>query len=684
MADLFDVIFDRYERLTFPPQVTPDAWAMGNRSYHASSAIPGRRDPLRTPYNIMAARAMMDSDFKRIVLVEGAQSGKTESCLDVVGATLDTRPAPIVYVGPTRDFVSDIFEPRLMALFDEAPGLAQKLSRGKKNKKTSKLVSGVPIRLAWAGSTAQLKSFSCLYSIVDEYDEMGGGLKDQGSVLNLVEARSATYGAAAKTFVTSTPSRGVVETELDEKSGLTFWKPAPIENVSSPIWRLWQSGTRHHWSAPCVHCGVFFIPMFKHLSWPEGASPAQAKKEAHLTCPSCGCALFETDKQEMNARGLFVAPGMYFNEGGELCGEPEDNSTLSMWVSGLMSPFQSFGDRAEAYLKALASGDAQQLQTTMNACFGEVMDPLTASVGVMLEWENVAAKCGAWGYGEVHPDARVITAGVDVQGNRLVYEVRAFGANQSSWQVEAGELYGNTKEQAVWDQLHELLTRDWQGRRIASMFIDAGFNTDQVYEFARLRRGRVWPVKGVSTNLTGKMIRPSKVELRRDGRAAMGSIELINIGTNMAKSWIFSRLSRENGAPGSWMLAASADEFYCRQIVAEVCVEKRPGVYEWVRRDRDNHFLDACVYALCAAMHWGLMRHGATRTTIAAPDTPPPAPAAPPPPARAQQPAPNPFGGLPPTTAPPPRQPSSPQWGAQSSSAVFNHWRAHAQRLNGR
>jgi len=65
--------------------------------------------------------------YRRVVAVTAAQSGKTDSMLDIIGARLDQRPAPILYVGPTKEFLTDQFEPRLMALLDEAETLANKV-----------------------------------------------------------------------------------------------------------------------------------------------------------------------------------------------------------------------------------------------------------------------------------------------------------------------------------------------------------------------------------------------------------------------------------------------------------------------------------------------------------------------------------------------------------------------------
>jgi phage terminase large subunit GpA-like protein len=103
-------------------------------------------------------RAIAAGAHKRVVLVFAAQSAKTELMLDVAGQRLDQKPVPILYVGPNKQFLSEQFEPRVMQLLDGAPTLAEKVARGKRMTKTRKMVSGVPFRLAHAGSTAALKS----------------------------------------------------------------------------------------------------------------------------------------------------------------------------------------------------------------------------------------------------------------------------------------------------------------------------------------------------------------------------------------------------------------------------------------------------------------------------------------------------------------------------------------------
>ena len=95
-----------------------------------------------TPYVIPFVRAFDDPLYNTVVLVTGGQSGKTESVIDVILSRLDQRPVPIIYAGPDRNFVTDQFEPRFDDALNRSTSLAAKLARGKKNKKTRKIVSG--------------------------------------------------------------------------------------------------------------------------------------------------------------------------------------------------------------------------------------------------------------------------------------------------------------------------------------------------------------------------------------------------------------------------------------------------------------------------------------------------------------------------------------------------------------
>ncbi len=582
-------------------KTTPDDWARANRVYPDTAGIPGPRDPSLTGYMIPFARRVHSGAYRRVVAVTAAQSGKTDTVLDVIGARLDQRPAPILYVGPSSEFVRDQFEPRLMQLLDEARTLRAKVARGKRMKKTLKFVAGVKVRLGSAGSSTSLKSDPFALGIVDEYDEMVSNIKGQGDPLGLVEARGETY-ADFVTAIVSTPSQGLVETEVDPVSGLVMWRPGDPEQVESPIWRLWQAGTRHHFAWPCPHCGGHFIPMFKHLRWPKGATPAQAKRQAYVECPSCHGVIEDHHKPEMIAGGVHIAPGQTIDEARDGVNEP-DNSTWSCWTSGLCSPFVSFGERAERYLVALQSGEPDKLQTVMNAGFGECHS--IASGADVPPHEEILAHRMPYRSGEVPAGGIRLAMAVDVQKWSLIYAIRAFGARGTSWLIEAGQLYGPTDDDTVWHDLEDRIITPIGGMQIEKVFVDSGFRPDKpeagsehkVYEFARKWSWIVSPTKGRDT--MNPPYRVTKIEVKPDGRKASYSINLVLLSTDFFKSLVMARLRTPIDAPGAFLLPEDVDEDYARQLTSEARIIE-DGKPRWVQRSRHNHFLD-CEAMLAAA-----------------------------------------------------------------------------------
>lgn len=539
-------------------------------------------------------RAVHAGTHKRVVGVTAAQSGKTEFILDCMGARIDQRPAPILYVGPSKEFVQDQFEPRLMELLDQAAVLRQKVSRGKRMKKLLKIVNGVRIRLASAGSSTSLKSDPFGLGFVDEYDEMMSSIKGQGDPLGLAEARGDTY-ADFVTAIVSTPSQGLVNTEIDPVNGLEMWAVGDPEQILSPIWRLWQSGTRHHFAWACPSCGEYFIPRLNHLSYPKGATPSQARREAHLTCPNNGCVIEEHHKPEMVAGGVQIAPGQTIEEAREGVNEPESD-TWSCWTSGLCTPFQTFGDRAARYLTALATGDTDKIQTAVNAGFGECYD--AAQDADVPTYEKILRENRLpYARGTVPAGGLRLGMAVDVQGNCLYYVIRAFGARGTSWLVNHGQLYGPTSGDEVWADLADLMLTPIGGMQIERVFIDSGFRPGKkeqvpehkVYEFTRRYNWMVTPTKG--KDVQHPPYRISKIEVKPDGKKAGYSINLAWLSTDFFKSLVMARINTPVTSSGAFFLHADAEEDYAKQITSEVRVIEK-GKPSWRQRAKDNHFFD--------------------------------------------------------------------------------------------
>jgi len=568
------------------------------------------------------SRAFGDHRWKRVVGVTAAQSGKTATVLDIIGERLDNRPAPILYVGPNKEFLTDQLEPRIEEMFRQAESLGAKVIGGiesKEQKKTLKRVAGVRLRLAHAGSSAALKSDAAALALVDEYDEMMRNIRGQGDPLGLVEARGDTY-ADFQVGITSTPTLGMVEIVHDDASGLDFWRKGEDDDISSPIWRLWQEGTRHHFCWPCPGCGKYFVPRSKLLHYPKNATPSQALTNSWLECPHCSFKIREEHKAYCNANGAFVAPGETIDAEGVISGDPPETTTLSFWISGFCSPFKTIGERAERYLRALASGEQDKIQTAVNAGFGELY---LAGGGEVPEWTEVVKMRESFAQ-RVPDQVLFLVAAVDVQGNRLPYVIRGFGAQGTSWLIEHGYIWGQTKDEEVWRRLSEKLTTPIDDRLIKIAFVDSGFRPGKkeslpihrVYEFCRKHKRFVFATKGSSTPMARPLIESAIEVTGVDGKAKKYGLHLLRLDTDHWKAVVHERLSFERDAPGALRLNEAADDDYCQQLVAEARVKGPSGKWMWVARYRENHFLDCEAMAAAAAWRIGSDRQKAAKKEI--------------------------------------------------------------------
>lgn len=607
------------------PRTTPDRWGASNRIYPPTTGKPGWRDPTYTPYMIPWARTVGEGIVPLSVFVCGAQMGKTDTQLDIIGERLDTRPGPILYVGPSKDFNTEQFGPRFEELLGQSKSLRGKITPGKRQKQTLKWIAGVRVRLAHAGSSTQLKSDPAALALMDEYEEMLQNVKGQGDPLGLVRARGFTH-ADFVTAVTSTPKRGLVDTEMDLASGLEFFKIAPPEDLESAIWRLFQLGTMHHWAWPCPHCRAYFVPMRKHLHYPEQVSAARARREAALKCPVCAELIVDeaegenkgATKKWMNDRGVMICKGQWINAKGRVEGEPAaDTNVVSYWASGLASPFVSWGERVEEIVAAEISGDPAAMQTAVNAGCGETYAP---GGGDLPAWKEVL-ECRMPSLilpkdpeeMILPPELVLLTAGVDVQKKSLPYVIRGWGPRATSWLVDYGELYGPTNQPDVWDALDDLFQQRWGGLMVKVAFIDSGFRpakTDAIpqniiYEFCRNHRRFTWPTKGHDVQTVP--LKKAKIEVQPTGGAAKFGLELVHLDSDFWKSWVHERIRWNKAKPGGWYLHKDTTENYARQIVSEARMRKPDGKPQWIRRSRENHFLDC--EALAAAAGYMLNVH---------------------------------------------------------------------------
>lgn len=552
---------------------------------------------------IPVQQAASQPRFRRIVVVCGAQMGKTESLLNIIGHRLDDDPVPMLLISPTQKLAESMSNDRITKMLQSVPSLWDKLAKGQKNKVAEKFISGVRLGFGWAGSATELSSHPAGLVLVDERDRMADDTGGEGDPVALAEARTATF-PDGKVIVTSTPT---------------------IEG-GSPIWSLYEEGTRYRWHWPCPDCGAYFVPTLALLTWPEDCTPQRALNDARLACPECGGLIEDQHRPAMNAAGRYLAEGQTINEHGDVVGDEPDNETASFWISGLCSPWRTFGQRAKAFIDATRAKVPGRVQAVVNTAFGE----LYHLAGEAPDWQIVAQLRGGFSAGTIPEGVRLLTAGVDVQKDRLIFAVRGWGVNSESWLIEHGELWGGTEFDHVWTLLSDLLQRrygDDDDLRITRMLIDSGFNPNttpgsdnQIYLFCRRHLRHAFPTKGHDRQ--DRPVKASRIDVSHRGHIFKHGLQLWHLDSDYFKSWVHTRVQWPPGEPGAWHLHQDVDDDYCQQIVAEQRLVKSTGRVLWIKTRKDNHYLD-CEALNAAAAH--MLRVQDLRAAASKKDGPPPA-----------------------------------------------------------
>lgn len=551
--------------------------------------------------------------------------GKTDSVLDVIGERFDTAPVPTLYVGPTRQFIREQIAPRFDDFLKSTMVLARKLARSKTNALTRKRIAGVSLRLAYGGSSAALKSDPIGLAVTDEVDEMLANVKGAGNPIFLVDQRGHTYSDFVH-YAISTPKMGACDVEHDDESGLDFWAEIDAAEIQSAIWRLFQSGTRYHWAWPCPHCGDYFIPRFKLLKWKKDSGPdgkerpstaALARETAHIDCPRCGCEIQDDHKKAMNDGGVYVAPGQRVAPGGVVIGDPPDSPILSYWVSGLASPFVSFGDRAAAYVTAVRSASQDDIQAVINGDFAELYAPGGGDVPEWRELEKLKPADQPFKIGDAPDWVQAVTLTVDVQTNRLVFTVHGWGARSTTALLDAGEIWGDTVHEAVWDQLSDMVRLGFLGFPFKVVMVDSGFRPgnpksvpeNRVYSWCSRHKSVAMPTKG-RQSLAGRPILPSKIDATVNwrGKVERVGIEILHLDTDYFKRALHEKLRWPTDQPGAYLLPEDTPDYFLQQLVAEARVKTPNGKPKWVVRSRENHFFDCEAMQMAAGWYIGAHR----------------------------------------------------------------------------
>ncbi|OQA30068.1 MAG: Phage terminase large subunit (GpA) [Betaproteobacteria bacterium ADurb.Bin341] len=560
--------------------LTVSEWADANRILSGEgSAEQGQWKTSRTPYlrEIMDALSE-DAPHRKVVFMKSSQAGGTECGSNWIGYIMAHAKGPVAIVMPTEkslnDWMAQKFDPMAKDTPSVANVLATRSNRAGDNSAQRKRFTGGIFYAKTAGSTAELKSTSLRYAIADEADEYDWSTL-QGDPLGLLEVRLTTFHDR-KLFVVSSPTM----------------------KDASRIEEQFEAGDQRRYMVPCPHCGER-----QHLKWANVRWQKNGRRcaSAWYACEECGAVIEEHHKPAMLAAGRWIAhnPGAPWP---------------SYHISALYSPLGlglTWAELADEWIDA--QDDPAKLMRFVNTRLGETWADRSHDVKPNV----LQARSEPYELRTIPAGCLVLTAGVDVQDDRLEISIIGWGVGEKCWTIDYHVLPGNPSDEKLWARLAEYLNASFTngcGKTLkieASAIDTGGHHTHAVYAFVRsgLVR-RAIAVKGASTPGRAILGKPSHQDVNWRGQTIKKGVALYSVGADTAKHLLYNRLNGDaDKDPGERKVHFSQqlEAAYYDQLVAETF---NPRKNRWeIKKGKRNEALDTWVYACAASHHPELYLH---------------------------------------------------------------------------
>lgn len=566
-----------------PPQLTVSEWAdQFRRLSSVASAEPGPWRTDRAPYQREILDSVSDPEVEEVVVMSSAQVGKTEIINNAVGFFIDLDPAPILVVQPTLEMAEAWSKDRLSPMLAESPSLARKIpptkTRSSDNTIRHKAFPGGHITVSGANSPASLASRPIRVVVQDEIDRFPASAGSEGDPCFLADKRTNTFWNRVKLKVSTPTVKGL-----------------------SRIAKAYDESDQRQFYVPCPHCGHYQTLRWANVRW-ENSDPETAvfvcsdreSEEEGAPDRGCGAVIEEGDKADMLAAGEWRA-------------RYPKRRIRGYHLNSLYSPWRRWSEVVAEFLR---SKDVPELlQVFVNTELGETWE----EGGERLDADALIARPRWSSEAQVPMGVGMLTAGVDVQGDRLELLVLGWGAGQQQWTIAHDRILGDPAKDEVWRDLDALLFARYRHEsgvdlRISAACIDSGgHHTEQVYRFVRPRqRRRIYAIKGMDGEGRPLVSRPKRIRGTR-------KVTPLTVGTVTAKDLIYSRLQIRQPGPGYIAFGEDLDEEFFQQLTAERAITKwshgRPRRAYVKDPSLRNEALDLFVYAYAALGMVGRAAH---------------------------------------------------------------------------
>lgn len=573
------------------------------------------------PYFLGVANALDDPENYEIVLMKASQIGWTYFILGYILYRIQNDPCPMLGVFATEKDGTKFYRQKLVKTVESNPDFSELIDISKKSPWNEKHFPDGFLSLVGSNSPGNLKSMSSVgIAFVEEPDDTASDVQEQGDSIDLCEERLKRYPGVSKLIVGGT---------------------AKTKDLSKTEARLKQSYAAVL-PIVCHSCGESHVLDWDNVSW-EGKDESSSKFDeetgelldnhddvfgfnkpstATYICPYCKTEWDDNQRKKNVRKTVFDA----YAGGDPLAGWVKTQDVTG--VAGFQKlselyvcvPGTSLEQVVREYLVAMKffeAGDDTKLKKFKNQ-----------KLGLSYEYESDDRidpdQLRSWADDYEHMvcpgSALKVTAGVDVQKDRLAIVIRAWGRKEESWLLYWGELVGRPGDEndLVWDELDKLLFEPIKHERFGSIFLDAvsidssdGNTSDEVYQWVRTRSKKhrkieIMAIKGSSHDDGSKNVfshgaKKDHNNTKRVTKADKHGVIVYSVGTHRAKDIITKRLKGTSAVMHAYKTALPS---YFEQVVAEFKAPsgKHRGKLLWhCPSGKRNEALDCEVYALHAA-----------------------------------------------------------------------------------
>jgi len=620
-------------------------WSEENIYLTSESKFAGLLSFKRSPYAVEVVNNMMpNSGIELTGIMKCSQSGFTQ-CLAIPCLVYHAAESPTnqMFVTSSETLIRNTIRGRFDTVMEgkTLKGIIKSTSTKKANQRTGdtdfkkEYTGGSLINITYKPTNLRFHSVEVV--VCDEYDDAPKIDKKEGSIFDLVMARTKSYADTRRlAFLSSPTTKGI----------------SNIEGV-------YNMGDKRKWSWECPHCKTY-IPIlwridredgtFGGIKWELDENDELIEKSVHYECQSCRGRIDYKMKYPLNLTGKWVPTAV-----------PKKPTYRSYSFNALCNPpgFESWVDLVRYWIEACPKGqpvNIEKLKVFTNTQLGELWEDrgttprMTALMGNVRNYDVGVIPdktCEEDGNGKIALITLVCDLGgiMDLVNNiedvRLDWEIVAHSTNGQTYSIDHGSIgtFKRSKQtskkerdkdsdrerwtfkegvpNSVWPVFKEqiyrsLINESGEYCDIDLTIVDTGHFTKLSYNFIQNITDRnIYGVKGkgIEESFTKIGGNTSLIKHSNENKGLLYILDVNTLKDNLSSNMALTEgtdgtqprgfMNFPQPSDGKYNKNNFFDHYESEHRVPEIKNGVEVG-FVWKKKRENNHFWDVAVYTLAS------------------------------------------------------------------------------------